>query len=368
MTRTPAVRAVASASRDAVAQRVGEPDQGAHLPRLVVAAVVPGPRAVRPRVPRSRSARARPAVPSPGGRRQRQDGLGRPDREFLACPSGVRACVRDSRIPSPTGSDAMRSSGSSRPSPPAASTARASEAVNDPGCRSRRAGPTRRPPRGAPRPAGSPDPRVVTGPASPRTEATSSWLRVSVPVLSVMIRSIEPSVSWAFRRRTSTSRLSSRYAPSPRMTASRIGGSSGMAAIAAEIPASTFAPASWPRRNPSPVTITISPVASDEQDPHEPIEFRLERRAAALDRTETACDPADFRARADRDDHPFTAAADDARPAIRHRMPARPAARPPDPGRRSRALAPIRRSGCCDRRAAGRPRGSGGRPARYRRP
>ena len=46
------------------------------------------------------------------------------------------------------------------------------------------------------------------------------------------------------------------------MTASRTGGSSGMAAIAAEMPASRFAPAGAPRANPSPVTITISPMAT----------------------------------------------------------------------------------------------------------
>ena len=75
-------------------------------------------------------------------------------------------------------------------------------------------------------------------PARPsvRTDDTSSRFWVIVPVLSVTIRSTAPSVSSALSRRTRTPRLSSRYAPRPRMTASRTGGSSGMAAMAAEMP------------------------------------------------------------------------------------------------------------------------------------
>ena len=46
------------------------------------------------------------------------------------------------------------------------------------------------------------------------------------------------------------------------MTARRTGGSSGIAAIAAEMPASTFAPSDWPLMNPSPETIAIRPIAT----------------------------------------------------------------------------------------------------------
>ena len=46
------------------------------------------------------------------------------------------------------------------------------------------------------------------------------------------------------------------------MTATNAGGSSGIAAIAAETPASTFLPASLPRRNPRVTTMAMSPMAT----------------------------------------------------------------------------------------------------------
>ena len=127
-------------------------------------------------------------------------------------------------------------------SPPAASIARVRAQVNEPGAipsaRTQASSSARiASSRSASRSAAS------ALPERSRTEATSSRLRVSVPVLSVMIRSTDPRVSSALRRRTRTPRRSSRYAPSPRMTARRTGGSSGIAAIAAEMPASRLAPA-----------------------------------------------------------------------------------------------------------------------------
>ena len=46
------------------------------------------------------------------------------------------------------------------------------------------------------------------------------------------------------------------------MTASRIGGSSGIAATAAEMPARRFSPAGLPRANPSPTVMTMRPIAT----------------------------------------------------------------------------------------------------------
>ena len=46
------------------------------------------------------------------------------------------------------------------------------------------------------------------------------------------------------------------------MTASRTGGSSGMAAIADEIPARMFSPSGWPRRKPIPLVNAMSPIAT----------------------------------------------------------------------------------------------------------
>ena len=46
------------------------------------------------------------------------------------------------------------------------------------------------------------------------------------------------------------------------MTASRTGGSSGMAAIADEMPARTFSPSGWPRRKPRPLVRTMRPMAT----------------------------------------------------------------------------------------------------------
>ena len=68
------------------------------------------------------------------------------------------------------------------------------------------------------------------------------------------------------------------------MTASRIGGSSGIAAIAAEIPASRFAPASWPRMNPSAGDDDDQADGDDEQDPDEAVQLGLQRRAATFAR------------------------------------------------------------------------------------
>ena len=105
------------------------------------------------------------------------------------------------------------------------------------------------------------------------------------------------------------------------MTASRIGGSSGIAAIAAEIPASRFSPAVWPRTNPRPVTIDDQPDGDDEQDPDEAVQLALERRAAVAARAEAAGDPADLGRLARRDDDPLAAAADDARPRVGEGVP-----------------------------------------------
>ena len=68
------------------------------------------------------------------------------------------------------------------------------------------------------------------------------------------------------------------------MTASRTGGSSGIAAIAAEMPARMFSPSGWPRRNPIPVVNAMSADRDDEQDPDQPVELALERGPAALAR------------------------------------------------------------------------------------
>ena len=166
-------------------------------------------------------------------------------------------------------------------SPPAASTARASDAVNEPGCDALARGPRRRPRRaGASTRTSSRAGSVQRTRPGRGPRPTSSRLRVSVPVLSVTIRSIAPRVSSALRRRTRTPRRSSRYAPRPRITASRTGGSSGMAAIAAEMPARRFAPASWPRTKPRPVDDRDQADRDDEQDPDEPVELALERRPA----------------------------------------------------------------------------------------
>ncbi len=114
----------------------------------------------------------------------------------------------------------------------------------------------------------------VIGPSGPSTSLTARRFAVSVPVLSVTMRSTAPRVSSADSRRTRTPRRSRRYAPSPRITARRTGGSSGMAAIAAEIPARTFAPSGLPRRNPAPTVMTIRPIATTRR-------MRTSRRARA---------------------------------------------------------------------------------------
>ena len=107
------------------------------------------------------------------------------------------------------------------------------------------------------------------------------------------------------------------------MTASRIGGSSGMAAIAAEIPASRFSPSVRPRATPASGDEGDQPDRHDEQDPDEPVELALERRPAALLRGEAAGDPPDLGRRADGDDDALAAAADDARPGVGHRAAGR---------------------------------------------
>lgn len=50
--------------------------------------------------------------------------------------------------------------------------------------------------------------------------------------------------------------------PKPRMTARSTGGSSGIAAIADEMPATTFSPSEWPRRNPIPLVKAMSAIAT----------------------------------------------------------------------------------------------------------
>ena len=131
---------------------------------------------------------------------------GAPMRSVSTRPSR-RARVRANGRASETGSASRSSAGSRRAAHPSSSTARISERVNELG--------------GEPPPiaqasssARSASSRIAdrssassTGPAGVRTEATSSRLRVSVPVLSVMIRSTAPRDSSALSRRTSTPRL-----------------------------------------------------------------------------------------------------------------------------------------------------------------
>ena len=210
-----------------------------------------------------------------------------------------------------------------------------SERVNDRWRRPRPAThPPRRaaPPRGVRRAAAS-----STAPSGVRTDATSRRFWVSVPVLSVTIRSTAPSVSSAFRRRTRTPRLSRRYAPRPRMTARRTGGSSGMAAIAAEMPARRFSPSGWPRKKPTPTVKAIRPIATTSRmrTSRSSSRWRGERRRSrdaqpAGDATELGLLP-------DRRHDALAAPSDDAGPRVGHRAAARPARRRRPPGRRERA-------------------------------
>ena len=155
----------------------------------------------------------------------------------------------------------------------------------------------------------------------PATEATSRRFWVSVPVLSVMIRSTAPRTSSAFRRRTRTPRRRSRYAPRPRMTASRTGGSSGIAAIAAEIPASRLSPGGLPRTKPSPVVIAISPIATTSRirTSRSSSSWSGDRRRSRVARP-PAIRPTSVPG-AGRDDDALAAAADHARARVGHRPP-----------------------------------------------
>ena len=193
---------------DAVADRVGEADQGAldHPPPVRPAgAATATSRSPVAAFDLDQSA-ARRGASSGGGADQRR---GRPPGAPIArsrSPSRP-ARLRVIEIGRPS-TDRLRrragrsGRGSGRRRPPRSPAP--SDAVNEPGgvpsartqaSSSARSASSRTASRAGP----------STGPARSRTETTSSRLRVSVPVLSVMIRSIEPSVSSALSRRTRTS-------------------------------------------------------------------------------------------------------------------------------------------------------------------
>ena len=261
MTSMPAIRAVSNASR--IPSRIGSA-------KPINARTVQAPPSTLRATATSRSpaaacasTRADQAVRSSAvGWASVRIASGAPMASSSITPaSAPRLRVRDQGRSSATGSLSRRLAGSSTASPPEATTARASDAVNEPGADPSALTQASSSARSASRSRARRSRSATDPPRSP-TETTSSRLRVRVPVLSVMMRSIEPSVSCALSRRTRTPRRSSRYAPSPRITARRIGGSSGMAAMAAETPARMFAPASWPRANPSVVTMTMSAIAT----------------------------------------------------------------------------------------------------------
>ena len=199
----------------------------------------------------------------------------RPGRGPRLRPVPARPCSGYRQARRTAGSPRSRSAGSSagRPGTPAARRARVNEA-----------GPDRLPrmPRvllgaDAPPATSRGDRSSSTEPLRRPDRASASRFSVIVPVLSVTMRSTAPSVSSALRRRTSTLRRSSRYAPRPRITASRTGGSSGMAAIAAEIPARTFSPRVAPRATADAQGHeTMRPIATTSRMRTEPVELPLQ--------------------------------------------------------------------------------------------
>ena len=193
-----------------------------------------------------------------------------------------------------------------------------------------------------------------TGPSSVRTDDTASRFWVSVPVLSVTIRSTAPSVSSAFRRRTSTPRFSSRYDPEPEDDGEEDGRllgdrrdrrrDAGQDVLAERVAA----------QEPDPAREDDEPDRDDEEDPDEPVELALQRRSPPLARRQPAGDPPELGRPPDGDDDALATAADDARAGVGDRVAARER-RVGRVGLDAPVLrAAIRRSGRSDRGGGGR--------------
>jgi len=88
---------------------------------------------------------------------------------------------------------------------------------------------------------------------------TVIWLRVGVPVLSVQIWDVLPSVSTDASRLTSAPRFASREAPIARVNVTTAGRPSGIAATANDTALTNSAPNSCPRSSPSPDTTAPPP-------------------------------------------------------------------------------------------------------------
>ena len=97
------------------------------------------------------------------------------------------------------------------------------------------------------------------------------------------------------------------------MTARSTGGSSGIAAIAAEIPGEKIGAGRVAPQEPEPDGDDDETACHDQQDADEAVELSLQGGAAALGLGEAARDPAQLGPSAGRDDDPFAPSTDDRR-------------------------------------------------------
>ena len=156
-------------------------------------------------------------------------------------------------------------------------------------------------------------PASSSGPSGIQSARTARRFSVSVPVLSVQMTSIAPSVSTAERRRTSARRRAIRCA----FTASVIvmAGRSPSGTFATAIPMANTAASKLPPPRPrtSRVHAGAHPEGEDRDDPHEAVHLALEGRRDAADRGREAGDPPELGRGARRVHDRAAAALDDRR-------------------------------------------------------
>ena len=144
-------------------------------------------------------------------------------------------------------------------------------------------------------------------PAS-RSSRAVIWFSVSVPVLSVQICEVLPSVSTEASRLTMAPRLASRVVPMARVNATTAGSPSGMAATASETALTNSSPKSCPRTSPSTNTTTMTAPAIIASVRLSAAIWRCSGVGSGLGLVQQPGDPADLGAHPGGGDHELAAA------------------------------------------------------------